>query len=291
MMVRIGIPHRGGRLAFHAFNHGYPAMVSASAFWSPKTQTFILPEASDVQELDFALDSAGFTAMRLWQAKGTQPGMAGIFPWTYEQYIELAVTVGASWWSQPDLCCEPEIARDQAQIDYRINATATLLEGTLQIVDRWSQELGYALNPPVPIIQGWSAADYTRSLDLMMQVWERWHSAPPVLIGVGSVCRRHLNHPTHGLLAIVSAIEAHLPAGSSLHLFGVKGSALSALKMFESVAAVDSMAYDFAARMSACVNDVPNDMEHRAAEMNRWMGAAQSRIEPSAGDQFRFRYA
>ena len=33
-LMRVGIPHRGGRLAFHAFNEGYAAMVSASAFWS-----------------------------------------------------------------------------------------------------------------------------------------------------------------------------------------------------------------------------------------------------------------
>jgi hypothetical protein len=291
MLVRIGIPHRGGRLAFHAFTHGYAAMVSASAFWNASKGMFSLPVASDVHELDFALDSAGFTAMKMWQTKGRQAGIGGVFPWTYEQYIELALTVGASWWSQPDLCCEPEIAKNQEQIDYRISATATFLEGCMQIVDSWSQQFGAKLAPPVPIIQGWTASDYTRSLDLMMQVWSRWSDTPPALIGVGSVCRRHITHPEFGLLAIINALETHLPAGSALHLFGVKGSALSELKMFDSIASVDSMAYDFRARMKAREETQSYTMQLRATEMSRWMEAAENRIAPSIGDQFRLIYS
>ncbi len=285
MIVRVGIPHRGGKLAFHAFNHGYPAMVSANAFWNGKE--FSLPAASDIEELDFALDSAGFTAMKLWQARGAQPGIGGIYPWTYAQYIEFALLIGATWWSQPDLCCEPQIARNQGEVDFRVNATATFLEGVLRILDQWSQAYGSRLQSPMPIIQGWSRDDYLRSLDLMLEVWARWHSAPPALIGVGSVCRRNLHHARHGLLPILSALEVHLPPGSQLHLFGVKGSALSALKMHEFVASVDSMAYDFSARMSARVNAVSNTMAHRSAEMTTWMSAAESRLKPITGDQMR----
>lgn len=280
MKVRVGIPHRGGALAFHAFNRNYPAMVSASAFW--RAGKFIIPAASDVHELDFALDSAGYTAMKLWQAKGRQAGIGGVFPWSYEQYIELALTVGAAWWSQPDLCCEPEIARNQEEIDYRIRATATFLEGSLQIVDAWSAQFGAPLARPVPIIQGWTASDYARSLDLMLTVWARWSSTPPPLIGVGSVCRRHLAHPEHGLLAILGALERQLPHGSRLHLFGVKGSALGELAAFAPVASVDSMAYDFRARMKAREESISNDMAHRAQEMSRWMSAAQARLEVAA---------
>lgn len=285
MIVRVGLPHRGGKLAFHAFNHGYPVMVSASAFWNGKA--FCLPDASDVQELDFALDSAGFTAMKLWQTKGRQPGIAGIFPWSYAQYIEFALLIGATWWSQPDLCCEPEIAHNQDEVDFRINATATFLEGTMRIVDQWSFDAGYRWSLPLPIIQGWSVSDYIRSLDLMLGVWGRWNSAPPALIGVGSVCRRGLHDPAHGLLAILSALEVHLPRDSQLHLFGVKGSALSALKMHEFVASVDSMAYDFSARVKSRVNSRSNNIAHRSAEMTHWMCAAQRRLEPSIGDQQR----
>ncbi len=285
MIVRVGLPHRGGKLAFHAFNHCYPAMVSTNAFWNGKA--FSLPDASDVQELDFALDSAGFTAMKLWQTKGPQPGIGGIYPWSYAAYIEFALSSGATWWSQPDLCCEPQIARNQDEVDFRVNATATFLEGTMRIVNQWSFDAGFRWSSPLPIIQGWSVSDYLRSLDLMLQVWERWHSAPPTLIGIGSVCRRSLHDPAHGLLPILSALEVHLPPRSSLHLFGVKGSALSVLKMHEFVASVDSMAYDFSARVSARLHSRSNDMAHRSAEMTHWMSAAQHRLEASIGDQFR----
>ena len=161
LVMRAGIPHKGGALSFHAFNEGYPVMVSASAFWHGPTASFKVPEATNLHELDLALDSAGFTAIRGFQRKGAQAGMAGIFPWSAAQYCELAALLRPTWWSQPDLCCEPEIAASQAEIDYRINATATLLEATLQQVYAWQNELAKTCNattvanmlkPPVPVL-------------------------------------------------------------------------------------------------------------------------------------------
>lgn len=301
-LMRVGIPHRGGRLAVHAFNAGYAAMVSAQAFWNLRAGRFHFPAATDLQEIDFALDSAGFTAMRLWKAKGRQPGMAGVFPWTYAQYIELAALSGASWWAQPDLCCEPEIAANREEVDYRIRATATLLEGVLRIVYAWQDELARTcpaavvarmVPAPVPVIQGWTPDDYLRSLDLLDQVWSRWQPwlSPPALIGVGSVCRRPLHHRDYGLLAVLARIEDALPAGARLHLFGVKGASLAHLKMNERVASVDSMAYDFAARQRAWRDGHPNTLGHRTDEMNRWMAAAARNTGPRAGDQHRLAFA
>ncbi|WP_432263371.1 DUF7221 family queuine tRNA-ribosyltransferase-like protein [Cupriavidus sp. TMH.W2] len=298
LVMRVGIPHKGGKLAFHAFNEGFPVMVSANAFWQPATQSFQFPQATDLSELDFAMDSAGYTAMKMWQAKGTQRGMAGVFPWTYEQYIEFATLCGASWWSQPDLCCEPEIAHNQEEIDFRINATATLLEGVLRVLYEWQNQLAKTcsasvvasmLRPPVPVVQGWSVSDYERSLDLLNAVWERWQPwlAAPALIGVGSVCRRNLKHPKHGLFAVLAALEGKLPKGSRLHLFGVKGAALSEVKMLDWVASVDSMAYDFGARIKARESGISNSIAHRSSEMSRWMSAAANRMRPIPGDQFR----
>jgi hypothetical protein len=64
LLIRVGIPHRSGKLAFHAFNEGYAAMVSASAFWNPKTCQFNIPDATDLSEIDFSLDSAGCSFRR-----------------------------------------------------------------------------------------------------------------------------------------------------------------------------------------------------------------------------------
>lgn len=298
LQMRIGIPHRGGRLAFHAFNEQYPAMVSASAFWSHAKQEFHIPEATDLSELDFALDSAGFTAMRLFKSKGPQAGLGTFFPWTLAQYVELAATIKPAWWSQPDTCCEPELAGRQEEIDYRVRATATFLEATMRQVYAWQDELAKTctesvvanlVQPPVPVLQGWSASDYLRSLDLMVQVWERWQpwAAPPALIGLGSVCRRDLRHPTHGLYAILRALEGRIPAASRLHLFGVKGAALKELRTMPWLASADSMAYSFGARVKARKAGISNTLQHQAEEMTQWMRAAAARIKPAAGDQLR----
>lgn len=283
MVMRVGIPHRSGRLAFHAFQEGYPAMVSASAFWDAKTREFKVPEHSDLWELDFALDSAGFTAMMLWKSKGKQPGMAGVFPWTYAQYVELVGLTSRAWWSQPDMCVEPELADSAEELDFRINGTATLLEGTLRVVYDWHNQMarqGWSntaiantLPPPVPVLQGWKVSDYQRSLEMMLQVWERWEPwlQKPALIGIGSVCRRSLSDPEFGLHAILAGLESMVPKGSKLHMFGMKGSALSQLKMLPFIGSADSMAYDFSARVKARTAGVSNSIAHRSEVMSSWM--------------------
>lgn len=290
LQMRVGIPHTGGSLAFHAFEEQYSCMVSANAFWNNKTRKFRTQEASNLHDLDWALDSAGFTAIKLWQTKGLQPGMAGVFPWTYEQYIELASFSGCAWYAQADLCCEPELANSQHKIDYRINATATLLEGMLRVIYAWQSELAKSgwsdvmiantLKPPVPVVQGWCADDYRRSFELMQQVWSRWEPwlAPPALIGIGSVCRRNLHDPDHGLYAILDAIEDMVPSGSRLHLFGVKGLALGELRERGYIASVDSMAWDMGSRVKSRTAQVPNSIARRTSAMSEWMREAQSRL-------------
>ncbi len=291
LMMRVGIPHRSGKLAFHAFDKGYPVMVSANAFWDSKRHCFMRPAASDLEECDTALDSAGFSAMWLWKKRGVQRGIAGIYPWTYAEYLDFATSFGASWYAQPDLCCEPEIAEDRDAVDYRIRATATLLEGCLQVLYHWhnllardrdcpASVIARLLPPPVPVLQGWSVGDYLHSLELLNAVWSRWTPwlAPPRLIGIGSVCRRNLNDPEHGLFAVLEALDGRLPPGTRAHLFGVKGAALSRVQDIPWVASADSMAYDFGARVDARSAGVRNSIERRRQAMSRWMEGAAERM-------------
>ncbi|WP_434667875.1 hypothetical protein P5W99_36300 [Paraburkholderia sp. A3BS-1L] len=169
MQMRVGIPHRGGQLAIHAFKSDYPVMVSANAFFNRKTQRFRLPQHSPLQDMDVALDSAGFVAMQLFKSKGRQNGVGGMYPWSYSDYLELAVLMRPSWYSAMDLCTEPEVTNGGLDTAWRIRATATMLEGTLQILDAWQCEYAKdvsattvteTLKPPVPVVQGWTLQNY-----------------------------------------------------------------------------------------------------------------------------------
>lgn len=210
--------------------------------------------------------------------------------------MELAFSCGAAWWSQPDLCCEPEIATSPDEVDFWVRATATFLEASFQQLYAWQSELAKRLParvaanmawPCVPVIQGWRADDYLRSQDLLMQVWERWQPwvAPTALIGIGSVCRRSLHHPEHGLYAILRALDGRLPAGAKAHLFGVKGAGLSRFKGIAWVASADSMAYDFTEHVNAHRRGESNTIEARARAMTRWMDNAGRQMRPGGGVQ------
>lgn len=292
-VMRVGIPHTGGRLAAHAFNENFHAMVSASAFWNKTKREFRMPEATDLSDLDFALDSAGYTGILNFQRNGKQDGIAGIFPWSYTSYLEFANLSGCSWYSQADLCVEHAVAKDRDAIQYRIRATATLLEGALQILYAWQNELARSCNstvvanllrPPVPVLQGRTVSDYMFSLELLNSVWDSWLGwlDTPALIGIGSLCRRDLHDPTEGLYAIMNALGRNFPKGSKAHCFGVKNVALNELPKLEFVASSDSMAWDFNSRVKAHKLGVSNSMARRSNEMTAWMQSAMARVAASA---------
>ena len=291
-VMRVGIPHSGGRLAAHAFNENYKAMVSASAFWNKTKREFHMPEATDLSEIDFALDSAGYTGILNFRRNGRQDGIAGVFPWSFAQYMEFANLSGCNWYSQADLCCEPQIAKDREAIEYHVRATATLLEGMLQILYAWQNELAKSCNstvvanilrPPVPVLQGRLLGDYMLSLELLDKVWGRWEGwlDKPTLIGIGSMCRRDLHDPEEGLYPILKALGRNFPKGSRAHCFGVKNLALNEIPKLGFIASSDSMAWDYGARVKAHKNGVSNSMERRAKEMTEWMSAAMARISSS----------
>lgn len=164
LIMRVGIPQRGGSLAINAAYEQYPAMVSANAYWDPKKQRFNVPEFTPLIDVDLALDSAGFVAMQLFKSKGHQSGMAGIYPWTYEQYLTFANLMRPAWYSAPDMCCEPQAVSGQDEINWRIDATGTLLEGCMRILYAWQDQLAKEgantqtitdlVRIPVPIVQG-----------------------------------------------------------------------------------------------------------------------------------------
>lgn len=271
-ILRVGVPHRSGALCSEAYRAGMPVMVSASAYWLRDKGRFADDSPSPLLDCDFALDSAGFTAMANWKRQGHQPGMLGIFPWSLTDYLSLVGKLRPAWWSQGDACCEPEVAGDQAERSRRLEMTEAMLAASLILVDRWQQAGAPWIAPPVPVLQGWYPEDYLESLERMLRTWETNGRAfePPALVGLGSMCRRPADDPEIGIMAVLDTLLPALPRGMKLHAFGVKSTAMARLASIPEIASFDSMAWDVGARYQALRDGGPNTLERRGAVMREW---------------------
>ena len=289
--VRVGLPETTGTLPLAAADLSVPVLVSASRLWDARRQQFRAPGAN-IEGLDVALDSAGFTVMKSW---------GGCYPWKLSQYITLGLSYPWAWYSQPDFCVEPEIAGDPGAVAHRIDKSAHMLrEARLEVLRlaalacvmeirlRGDFADHSLIHPcidrerryPMPVLQGWEARDYTRSILAVDTVLGgQW----PALVGVGSMCRRNI-HGDRGILAVLDVLDHELPVGVRLHLFGVKGGALRHLAPYaHRVESVDSMAWDYAARRQR--DDKPEHMrpiDWRAQKMGEW-SAVQGEHQAALG--------
>lgn len=244
MEFRIGIPKLTGQIARALHRMGQPGMVSAGALWRPQTEKFGTPGLLSLR-MDLALDSGGFVA-----------ASRGGFPWTVEQFVELACTHAWAWWSQMDLPCEKAIAPDQAAVRARIEETARLLAACLAEARRLrgDSDRYFWMKDPVPVLQGRMPADYAYSAELAAGVMG---GSLPDFIGIGSMCTRAVGGPD-GVLAIVEALDKLLPPHVQYHLYGVKGDALPHLRDNPRVRSCDSMAWDDRARWAAFAQGRPS---------------------------------
>lgn len=253
LLIRVGLPQPSGQLVGAARTRGYPVLFSANAFATTYPRgheregyfrAFRLPRAGQLAGLSAALDSGGFVSAVRYRD----------FRWSVEAYYDLVAAHPWDWHASMDYCCEPEIADDRPTRLLRMAATV----GAYRLCCREAAHRG--LPAPMPVIQGWTADEYLMCLD--------WLALPEdtPLIGVGSVCRRHLHGPD-GLLAVVSAIDSALPSSTRLHLFGVKSQALQVLSKSSRVASVDSMAWDAQARAERRTG---RSAAFRIGHMDRW---------------------
>ncbi len=247
MMVRLGIPGSFQRFGAVARDLGAPILVSANALRRARRPGFSAPRPTTFAGLDTALDGAGFVAMMLY----------GGYPWSTADYVRLVASGPWSWWAAMDLCCEPEIARDRATVLQRVEGTVANLARCREEAER------QGVRPPMPVLQGWRGGDYLRCAELIGQL--------PDLVGLGSVCRRQLGGPA-GLMMIVDQLDAALDRHVRLHLFGVKGSAIAALRGHPRIASVDSMGWDYAARRERAEGQSCT-VDYRAGHMRRWYRA------------------
>lgn len=240
MLVRVGIPERGGALVRAAADIAAPVLVSANRYWDDQKRRWKAPSPL-LQTLDVALDSSGFVAMVLYRR----------YRWTVSEYVSFAASYPWAWWAQMDFCCEAEIARNRDEVRRRIGMTVEHLSMCRDEADR------IGCRHPVPVLQGREPEDYVRCAEAMGDL--------PAMVGVGSVCRRNLNG-REGLYRVIYEIDRHLPKGVQLHLFGVKGAAIAQLGGNDRIASIDSMAWDDKARWEGKDKDV----NERAKFMRGW---------------------
>ncbi len=236
---------------------GAPVLISANALsaWRPDRLGLRQWIGFDQRNLHLVwqhpvhLDSGGFVSAVRYRG----------YPWTVAQYLDLCAAAPWQWFASADLCVEPEVAHDRGEVFDRISGTARLNRECLIAAREHGIEDRF-----VPVAQGWHPHDYLRCLDRMPDV-----SGFPVL-GVGSMCRRHVEGDTD-ILRVVDVLDRAL--GTSpvrLHLFGLKTTGMAELHGHPRIASVDSQAYGVSARQAARKGGFSKTNTYLARVMAAW---------------------
>ena len=194
-----------------------PLFVSARRLRRRKT----LPKA----QFAWALDSGGFTELSL-HGGWTVDAMA--YSTEVRRWRD---RVGNLSWAAPqDWMCEPHILAKTG---------LTVAEHQRQTVANYLLLRQLAPDLPwVPVVQGWTVADYLRCVELYGERGVDLRTLP--LVGLGSVCRRQ------GTEEIAEVVHALWSLGLRLHGFGVKSAGLRRCGKW--LTSADSMAWSMEAR-------------------------------------------
>ena len=162
------------------------------------------------------------------------------FPWTVDDYLNLAASAPWLWWASMDWCVEPDIAHDEDAILDRISGTVRLNIQCHNGADRRG-----IIDRFVPVIQGWHPDHYLRCLERMP------FARDFPLVGIGSMCRRHVEGE-RGILHVLEVLDRAFDGSDTrVHLFRLKSQGIKAARAYSRVASCDSQAYGIAARQSA----------------------------------------
>lgn len=171
---------------------------------------------------DWALDSGGFTELSMFGHWQTTPNE---YVAAVERY---RAEIGRLDWAAPqDWMCEPWIVA-KTGLTVREHQWRTV-QSYLDLRDS---------GPFVPVLQGWTLADYLRHVDMYTDVGVDLTAERTV--GLGSVCRRQATEEIGGIVARLSA------EGLRLHGFGVKGDGIR--RYGWALTSADSMAWSAAGR-------------------------------------------
>jgi hypothetical protein len=173
----------------------------------------------------WALDSGGFTQLDRPPHRWALPA---------DEYVDVvalyAAEVGMLAWAAPqDWMCEPWIV-GRTGLSVREHQERTVAN-FLELRGR---------GPFVPVLQGWTLADYELCADLYAEAGVDLTAEP--LVGLGTVCRRQA---TPEIARVVGAMSAR---GLRLHGFGMKSRGLA--RVSHLLESADSMAWSTRGRMA-----------------------------------------
>ena len=218
---------------------GWLARMGVPLFVSDRTlrRCGRLPRAVAV----WGLDSGGFTELQRYGSWDFGPSPVEYVDRvrTYRDEIgQLAFAAPADW------MCEPWVRLGGIVDGVRFAGTGlSVVEHQWRTVENFCELRSLAPDLPImPVIQGWSVADYVRCVE--MYACSGVDLASEARVGLGSVCRRQ---GTQEAAEIVAAVVEAVP-GIALHAFGVKQEGLR--RYGDWLASADSLAWSFSARYS-----------------------------------------
>lgn len=173
----------------------------------------------------WALDSGGFTELSMfgkWQTT----------PFTYAACVRRYYdNIGKLDWASPqDYMCEPQM----------LKMTGKTVDEHQRLTVRSVLDLRTIASdlPFIPVLQGWTADDYLRHVDMYENAGISLENEK--VVGVGSICRRQATWEAADIAMKLQPLR--------LHAFGAKQDAIG---MYGSLlASCDSMAWSYGGRMT-----------------------------------------
>lgn len=202
---------------------GVPLFISHRRLAGRKS----LPRAAET----WALDSGGYSELSLFGKWRTTPAQYCQAVRRYDQEIGLLEFAAPMDWMTEDHM----LARTGlTALEHQKRTVANFIE----LSELWDHT--ESDNPFIPVLQGTSADDYARCVELYED--SGVHLADYPLVGVGSVCRRTKASDIDVILNRLHDIDPEMP----LHGFGLKGQALR--RCAPLLASADSQAWAMRAR-------------------------------------------
>lgn len=201
---------------------GENVMISAGSAWNNPGKGFT---AHIPKHDDLFIDSGGFQASSEWNGK---------YPYSPEEYMDWAESIGADYVAGMDFACEEEIS--DISLENRLQMTVEKQAEQAEVYENNGYD--FVL---VPVIQGRNINHYLESIDHL-----RESGLFREYMAMGSLC---IERSSKEIGRIIRGVCDVMPSNIQIHLFGAKISVLGEKKLwglFDShIRSMDTAAWKF----------------------------------------------